>query len=374
MAKNKQIAALNELGQSVWIDNLSRELLKSGELARLIDEGVSGLTSNPTIFKQAIADTTSYDQEIKALSAKGVTTAQICEDLMVKEVGEAADVMRKTYDATDGGDGCVSLEVSPFLAHDTNGTVEEARKLWKRLSRPNIMIKVPATPEGIPAIQTLLTDGINVNVTLIFSSAVYLQVAEAYIRALETRAAQNQDVSRIASVASFFVSRVDAIHEKKFDELVSAGKAKAEDKNIFLAKLGIANSKLAYREFDKLFGSERFKKLTAKKARVQRPLWASTGTKNPKFSPTLYVEELAGKHTVNTMPPATLTALLKGATISPKLHAGWSEAQALVKQVEGLGLPVETLLHDLQVQGVKLFADAFQELLDSIETKKKGLA
>jgi transaldolase len=373
MAKNKQIAALNEIGQSVWIDNLSRELLSSGELNQLTDQGVSGLTSNPTIFKQAIADTNSYDAEIVDLAKKGMDTEAICEELMVREVGQAADMMKGVYDRTGGGDGHVSIEVSPYLANDTAGTTAAAERLWGRLNRPNIMIKIPATPAGIPAIYSALSKGINVNVTLIFSKEVYGQVANAHIKAISERVAANKDVKTLASVASFFVSRVDAIHEKSFDELVKQGKANAADKDSFLGKIGIANSKIAYEEFGRLYGSDSFKALAQKGARVQRPLWASTGTKNPKFSATLYVEELAGKDTVNTMPPPTLKALLSGGYIGPKLHSGMSDAHALIAKVKQLGMPFEKLLVELQDVGVKLFSDSYKDLLDSITKKRQAL-
>lgn len=372
MTKNPQIAALNELGQSVWYDNLSRDVLRSGELARIIEAGVSGLTSNPTIFKLAIADTSNYDDDIRRLAREGHGDAEtICEALMVADVGAAADLLRPIYDRSEGGDGFASIEVSPDLARDTAQTVEVARRLWKSLARPNIMIKVPATEEGIPAIRTLLEEGINVNITLIFSVEVYEQVAEAYIAALEARRARGLDVSRISSVASFFVSRVDAIHEARFDALVNEGKARAEEKQKFWGKIGIANSKLAYAAFERLFNGERFAPLAAAGAKVQRPLWASTGTKNPKFSKVLYVEELAGAHTVNTMPPATLTALLEGAQIEPRLHQAIEEARGVIATVRELGLPFDELLLELQSAGVKLFAESYRDLLASIEQKRE---
>ena len=373
--KNKHIQALNELGQSVWYDNLSRDILKSGELKSLIDAGVSGLTSNPTIFKNAIADSSSYDEEMKPLVKKGVSTEDICEELMVHDVGNAADLLKATYDKTNAGDGFASIEVSPFLSADTEGTVTAAKRLWSKLNRPNIMIKIPATPEGLPAIQQALEAGMNVNVTLIFNVDVYSKVAEAYIKALENRASKGQDIKNIASVASFFVSRVDAICEKKFDELLKTGKVQESQKDLFFGKIGVANSKLAYEKFEELFSSPRFKELQKKGAKVQRPLWASTGTKNPKFSPVMYVEELAGKDTVNTMPPATLKALLENANISgPKLVQEVPTAHSIVSESEKMGIPFQDLMAELQKVGVKLFADAFQELLDSTEKKRKTFA
>jgi transaldolase len=310
---------------------------------------------------------------MKPMVQKGVSTEDICEELMIADVAAAADMLKDIYTKTNGGDGYASIEVSPFLARDTQGTLTAARRIWKKLNRPNIMIKVPATDEGIPAIRTILEEGINVNVTLIFSDAYYKKVAEAYIGALEARAAKNQEIRNIASVASFFVSRVDAIVEKSFEQAVKDGKAKAEDKDKFFGKVGVANSKVAYASFEELFHSPRFKKLADKGARVQRPLWASTGTKNPVFSPVMYVEELAGRDTVNTLPPATLKALLEKGTIGPKLHQELDAARNQIKGLAAMNVPFDKLMVDLQADGVKIFADSYQELLDSTETKRKKL-
>lgn len=371
--RNPQIAALNELGQSVWYDNLSRDVLRSGELKSLIDQGVSGLTSNPTIFKQAIADTANYDDDMRSQELKGLDTEALCEELMLRDVAAAADLLRPIYDATGAGDGYASIEVSPYLAADGKGTVAAAVRLWNKLNRPNIMIKIPATQECIPAIQEVLEKGINVNVTLIFSKEVYEQVAQAYIAAIKARAERGENVRNISSVASFFVSRVDAIVEKTFDDLVKAGKAKADDKGLFFGKVGVANSKIAYASFEKLFSAETFKGLKEKGARVQRPLWASTGTKNPVFKAVMYVEDLAGRDTVNTMPPATVKALIAGADIKPKLHDGALDAEKLIKKVNELGVPTDNLLKELQVAGVKSFSDSYRDLLQSIETKRKSI-
>ena len=372
--KNPQVVALNELGQSVWYDNLSRDVLRSGELRHLIDQGVSGLTSNPTIFKQAIADTTNYDDAMRSGPLKDLSTEALCEELMIADVAAAADLLRPIYDATAGGDGFASIEVSPYLAADGRGTVEAALRLWNRLSRPNVMIKIPATTECIPAIRSVLEEGINVNVTLIFSTEVYQQVADAYIAALEARVAKKQDVRCVASVASFFVSRVDALVEKKFDALVSSGKSVEADRAAFFGKAGIANSKLAYEAFEATFGSNRFKKLQEAGARVQRPLWASTGTKNPVFKAVMYVEELAGRDTVNTMPPATVKALIAGASIRPALHSGLKEAKELLGWLESAGVSMKALLEELQVAGVKSFSDSYRDLLASIDEKRKEVS
>lgn len=368
--KNPRIVALNELGQSVWYDNLSRDVLKSGELRSLIEQGVSGLTSNPTIFKQAIADTSNYDSDMGSSALKGLDAEALCEELMLADVAAAADLLKQTYTDTAGGDGFASIEVSPYLASDTDGTVAAAERLWKKLSRSNAMIKIPATPECIPAIKAVLERGINVNVTLIFSTQVYQEVAEAYISALEVRAARGQDLRSVASVASFFVSRVDALVEKKFDVLVAKGLCSEGDRPRFFGKVGVANSKLAYEAFENIFNTPRFKKLQELGARVQRPLWASTGTKNPVFKPVMYVEELAGRDTVNTMPPATVKALIQSADIAPKLHTGLQEAKELLAWLESKSISMDALLMELQVAGVKTFADSYKDLLASIADKQ----
>lgn len=371
MGKNSNIEGLNKLGQSIWYDNLSLAVLHSGELARLVEAGVSGLTSNPTIFKKAIADTSDYDAVARQLLARTAGTEELCEELMVRDVGAAADLLRPVYERTGAADGYASIEVSPFLAKDTAGTVEAARRLWGKLARPNIMIKIPATAECIPAIRTAISEGINVNVTLIFSEQVYREVAEAYISGLEARAAKGQPVAKIASVASFFVSRVDAICEKSLASLAESGKK--VDPQQFFGKVGIANSKVAYSAYKELFGSQRFGALAAKGAAVQRPLWASTGTKNPKLSPVLYVEELAGKDTVNTVPPQTLQALMGGMTVEARLEQGTKEARQLLAQLSEAGVPFAALLVELQGQGVELFADSYRELLASVEKKSAAL-
>ncbi|RIL03106.1 MAG: transaldolase [Proteobacteria bacterium] len=377
MSKNKQLSALNELGQSIWYDNLSRDVLKSGELKSLIETGVSGLTSNPTIFKKAIADTSDYDNDIKALSAKNPDAEALCEELMVQDVAAAADLLMPIYKASNGGDGYASIEVSPFLARDGRASIEAARRIWGKLNRPNIMIKIPGTPESLPAVRTALEEGINVNITLLFSVEMYEKVVEQYVSALETRMEKNQDLPKVASVASFFVSRVDAICEKNFDELTKSGKIAAGEKESafksFFGKVGVANAKVTYARYQELFGSPRFEKLKSKGARVQRPLWASTGTKNPELNPLLYIEELAGRDTVNTMPPATLKILLQKGNIAPKLYEGVSEARGVLGQLGKLGMDFNKLMLQLQDDGVELFATSYRELLDSIKTKQGAL-
>jgi transaldolase/glucose-6-phosphate isomerase len=367
---NPQLVALRNIGQSVWYDNLSRDVLKTGELKSLIDAGVLGLTSNPAIFKKSIADSSDYDDAIKVLKSKGVTDADtVTETLMVEDVANAADLLLPIYKETNGVDGCASIEVSPFLADDTQGTIASGKKLWAALNRPNIMIKVPATPAGIPAITALLAEGINVNVTLIFSCEVYETVMDAYLSGVEQCLAKGGNVSKLASVASFFVSRVDSISESTLGALLKDGKITQADFDRYFGNVGIANSKLAYKAYENKFSSPRFAALKQKGAIVQRPLWASTGTKNPKFSPVMYVEALAGKDTVNTMPPATLTALMQNATIRNALSSGYEESKSLIDSLSGLGVNFGKLLVDLQTQGVKLFADAYTDLLKAVTDK-----
>ncbi len=370
---NKNIVALNSVGQSIWYDNLSRDVLQSGELKKLIEGGVSGLTSNPTIFQKAISGSATYDTEMKSELKKTSQVTEITETLMVADVGAAADLLRSVFDKTKGADGYASIEVSPLLARDTEGTIAEARKLWKRLDRPNIMIKVPATKEGLPAIQQLISDGINVNVTLIFSVSVYEKVVNAYLSGLEYRSKNNLGL-KVASVASFFVSRVDTICEKHLDEKIAKGQASAADKAAMLGKIGIANSKLAYAKYQELFGnSSRFAPLKDKGAWIQRPLWASTGTKNPAFSPVLYVEELAGPDTVNTVPPQTLAALMEKCGVHNKLVQDIDAASSLINGVNKLGILFDNLLVELEEQGVKLFADSYNALIADVTKKVEAL-
>lgn len=357
------IAALNEAGQSVWCDNLSREILNTGELQQLIDAGVSGLTSNPAIFKKAIADSNLYDSALAPLKATGLSVEEATEALMIEDVARAADLFKGVFDRTSGDDGYVSIEVSPDLAHDTEGTVKSALAICERLNRPNIMIKVPATAAGIPAIQALLEHGLNVNITLIFSVDVYKQVVEAYLTALEKRVAAGKPVDHIASVASFFVSRVDAIVEKNL-----AGRETNPEVKAVLGKVGVANSKLAYELFESQFNSARFGKLKEKGAKAQRALWASTGVKNPAYSALLYVEPIAAPNTVNTMPPQTIEALAAGVKVEGKITE-YKAAHEIINSLAGLDLPFAKLLNQLQEEGVKLFVDAYSDLLKAVAVK-----
>ena len=366
--KNSNLVALNNVGQSIWYDNVSRAVLRSGELAGLIANGVSGLTSNPTIFKKAIADSSDYDSDISDLAKKGLDADQICEDLMVGDIAEAADLLLPIFKATGGQDGYASIEVSPLLARDTAGTVEAAKRLWSKLNRPNIMVKIPGVKEGVPAIRAVLEAGININVTLLFSNEAYRSVAAEYIAALSTRASKGESIDNIASVASFFVSRVDSLVEKKLDQMGIKERSEVE------GQVGIANSIAAYRSYQELFGSSDWKQLAAKKAMVQRPLWASTGTKNPKFSPVLYVEQLAGPDTVNTVPPATLNAILGGVVVKDNISDRGSWADDIIAKVSSLGVDLKSTLVELEKEGVSLFEQSYHELISAIQTKMKKLS
>ncbi|MCL4120536.1 UNVERIFIED_CONTAM: hypothetical protein GTU68_027098 [Idotea baltica] len=358
---NKQLLELSKVGQSVWYDNLSKAVLDSGELKGLIEAGVTGLTSNPTIFKVAIADSNDYDSRLKELMQNTDNADDIAEELMIEDVSRAADLLLEVYNKSNANDGYASIEVSPTLANDTEKTVEAGKRIWGKLNRKNIMIKVPATDAGIPAIQQLLESGINVNVTLIFSVDVYKKVVGAYKNAIKTRIENGEDASKVASVASFFISRVDAICEKEF--------SKSDDNSKFekyIGKVGIANSKLAYKLFLEEFSKENF---DLDSAMVQKPLWASTGTKNPDFSKVLYVEELSGLNTVNTMPPAVLEEVMKGAVIEDRVSKGLGEAKELIDSLLSDDIPFNELLLKLQEDGVVSFANSYQELIDALKVK-----
>ena len=364
------VQEVNRLGQSIWYDNIRRGLIKSGELQQLIDLGVSGVTSNPTIFEKAIAGSTDYDEALLEPAKEGKSPQQLFETLAIEDIRATADLLRPIYDQTGGVDGYASLEVSPQLANDTEGTVAEAKRLFGALDRPNVMVKVPATPEGIPAIRSLIGQGININVTLIFSLDVYNQVKEAYIGGLEQLARSGGDVRKVASVASFFVSRVDTAVDGPLEEGIRGGR---EDLKNLLGKAAIANARLAYQAFKGTFNDERFAALREKGAKVQRPLWASTGTKNPAYSDVLYLESLIGPDTVNTVPPATLTVFLEHGRASVTLEEEIEEAGRVVAALAAAGISMEETTAKLLADGLEAFADSFQKLMANIEDKKARL-
>lgn len=352
---------LNELGQSIWLDNIRRQFLESGGLTDLVAKGVRGVTSNPSIFEKAIAGSDDYDEQLQDLVDADKSIDEIYDALVIKDIQHAADILRPLYDESNGGDGFISLEVSPTLAHDTDGTIADAQRYFKAVDRPNVMIKVPATPAGIPAIRTLIGEGININVTLIFSIGQYEAVAKAFIDGLQTLADNGGDVSKVASVASFFVSRVDAAVDSALEAVG----------NIDLqGKIAIANSKLAYVLYKELFSGDQWDALAQKGAVAQRVLWASTSTKNPSYPDTLYVDSLIGAHTVNTVPPATLDALLDHATAATTLEDGIDEAQSQFDALSALGIDLDAITQDLQDVGVEKFADSFKSLMASIAEKR----
>jgi len=368
--KVNPLRKLETLGQSVWLDYIRSDLIESGELKRLIEEdGLRGMTSNPAIFEKAIAESTIYDRDIlqKALKTKDVIS--IYEALSQRDVQNAADVFLPVYEKTSGQDGYVSLEVNPHLAHDTDGTIKEARRLYAALDRPNVLIKVPATDEGIVAIRKLISEGISVNVTLLFGLPRYRQIIEAYLSGLEARAAQGRTVRNIASVASFFLSRIDTLIDppvkKKFDP---EGKYSEIAKKIY-GQVAISSAKAAYQIYKDIFGSERFKKLAAMGARKQRLLWASTSTKNPEYSDIKYIEEIIGPETVNTVPPETLDAYRDHGDPKSRLEKDIAEAEWVMAQLSELGINIDTLTQQLEDEGVKKFNEPFDRLMESIRKK-----
>ncbi len=358
----------NEAGQSIWLDMISREMIASGELDRLVDLGISGVTSNPTIFEKAMAEGAAYDDALALYAEAGGDAGRAFEGLAVEDIRNAADVLRRVYERTNGEDGFVSIEVSPTLAHDTDATIEEGRRLFSSIDRPNVMVKVPGTPEGMPAIRTLISEGVNVNVTLLFSLDAYRNAAKAYIDGLQAYVASGKgSPERVASVASFFVSRVDSSIDKLLDEAKQSGRA--DDVDHLKGKIGIANAKLAYAEFQRVFEGDAFSNLAKRQAQRQRPLWASTSVKNPEYPDTMYMDNLIGPYTVNTIPPATLTAFLEQGDVRETITKDVDEARAQVAELERVGISLDAVTDDLLKAGVKAFADSYKSLLDGIEMK-----
>ncbi len=364
------LVELEKTGQSVWYDQMERKLVASGTLQRMIDEDdLRGLTSNPTIFEKAIAGSDDYDAQLRELASRNKSREEIYDALTIEDIGMAADVFLPVHKKTDGTDGFCSLEVLPTLAMETEATIGEAKRLFSTLGRPNVMIKIPATKEGIPAIEEAIFAGINVNITLIFSNEVYKQVMEAYLRGLERRVEQGLPVGDIRSVASFFVSRIDAMADKQME---ARAKDDPEIANL-LGKVAIANARLAYQEFKKVFSADRFLKLRDQGAVVQRPLWASTGTKNPKYSDVLYIEQLIGPDTVNTIPPATYNAFRDHGKVQMTLEQGADEAQRVIDTFHAKGFSLDEITHKLTVDGVKSFSDSFTSLMSTIEARRDAV-
>jgi len=364
-AGSNPLKGLLAYGQSVWMDYIRRDLLTGGGLKQMIaDDGLRGMTSNPAIFEKSITGSNVYDDILDSPEAKSLNAKGLFEKIAIRDVQDACDIFRSVYDESKHRDGYVSLEVSPFLANDTAGTLEEARRLWKAVNRPNVMIKVPATPEGVPAIRTLLEEGLNINITLLFAQSAYEKVAEAYVAALEARAAKGQALHHIASVASFFVSRIDTLIDGKIDNMLktATGDNKALLESVH-GTIAIANAKLTYEKYQELFSGPRWAALAAKGAQTQRLLWASTSTKNPKYRDVIYAEELIGADTVDTMPPATFDSFRDHGQLRKSLIDDVPGAAAQMANLAKAGISMKEITDQLLHDGVKLFADAFTTLL-----------
>jgi len=362
------LKGLLDYGQSPWMDYIRRDLITGGELKRLIqDDGLMGMTSNPSIFAKAISSSNYYSDILDSPEAKKLNATQLYEKIAVRDVQDAADIFRPVYDETRKRDGYVSLEVSPTLALERDKTLEEARRLWKMVNRPNVMIKVPGTKECIPAIRQLLEEGININITLLFAQSAYEQVAEVFIAALEARAAKNQDIAHIASVASFFVSRIDSLADSLIDEKLKSASDPSQKAllNGLKGKVAIANAKVTYKKYQEIFSGPRWNALKAKGAQTQRLLWASTSTKNKAYRDVLYVEELIGADTVDTIPPATFDAFRDHGRLRPSLTENVDQAFKTMSDLEKAGISMKEITDKLLVDGIKLFADAFKELLEA---------
>jgi transaldolase len=374
-SRAEQILAL---GQSVWLDFIRRRDLLDGSFEKLVREsGVVGVTSNPTIFQQAIAASDDYDASLQKHAALGLSGPTLFETLAVEDIQMACDRLNDVAEKSGGLDGRVSIEVSPRLAHDTAGTVEEARRLYRAVDRLNVMVKVPATPAGLPAITTLIAEGMSINVTLIFSLARYRQVMDAYLAGLEQRVSKGLALDFIRSVASFFVSRVDTKVDKAIEQRLAtlpAGATERAELEGYLGKVAVANARLAYAAFEEVFGGPRFAPLRAQGARVQRPLWASTGTKNPAYSDVLYVDELIGRDTVNTMPPKTLEAFNDHGRVEVRITHDLPAARAVFARLPALGVPVNELIDQLEPEGVATFAKSFESLLETLESRRLQMA
>jgi transaldolase len=372
-----RVAALTELGQSIWQDDINRQQLTSGDLRRSIEEiGIRGLTSNPTIFEKAISASDAYDDQITTLLREGKTALEIFEAVEVQDIRDACDLFRPLYEATHGGDGFCSIEVSPDAARDPNSTRAQVRRLWETVNRPNLLVKIPGTAEGAPVIEEMLEEGKNINITLLFSLNSYERVAEAYVAALEKRLEAGKPIDRIASVASFFVSRVDTLVDKKIDEKLAGTTSEAERKRLeaLKGKVGVANAKLAYEKFQEIFEGPRFKPLAERGAKPQRPLWASTSTKNPAYPDLLYVDTLIGPHTVNTMPRPTIEAFLDHGVVHRTVDDDLIGAHRILEELAAAGIDYDAVTAQLEDEGIASFTKSFEQLLAGVEGKKAKLA
>lgn len=375
MGKNR-LQELHDVGQSIWLDSIDRRMLHDGELDRRIrDDALTGMTSNPTIFQKALASSNAYDEQITEAEDKGVTSWEIFELLETTDVREACDHFAATYSSTRGSDGYVSIEVSPGVSHSADATVEEARRLWKTVDRPNVMVKVPGTPEGALAVRRLIAEGINVNITLLFAIEAHERVIEAYLAGLEDRLKAHQPIDGLASVASFFVSRVDTEIDKRLDALITRAIGPERDRlKTLKGRAAIANAKLAYRLFTRKFAGPRWEALAKQGARVQRPLWASTSTKNPEYRDVMYAEELIGPDTVDTMPPATIDAFRDHGTVDRAVDRKVAVAEGVLKEIEAIGISMKEVTEKLLVEGIASFQKSFDELIAGLEAKIGSLA
>ena len=371
------LVELSKLGQSVWYDNIERKLITSGELRRLIDEDdLRGVTSNPAIFEKAISGSDLYEDQIRELAAAAASATEIYEALAIRDIQMAADELLRVYEKTDKLDGYVSLECSPLLANDTQRTIDEARRLWGLVNRKNVMIKIPGTPEGMPAIEQCIYEGININITLLFSIVSYEATMEAYIRGLERRVAEGKPVTGVASVASFFVSRIDTAVDKKLQEAINQA-ANESDRNALkslIGRIANANAKIAYQHYKQIFHGKRFAAMKAAGAQVQRPLWASTSTKNPTYSDVYYVEALIGPETVDTIPPATLAAFRDHGVAKVTIEDNLDQERARLAELESFGISLDEVTHQVLLDGVRLFVEPFEKLLKSIEAKRDEIS
>ncbi len=369
--KENPLIRLTGLGQSIWLDFISRQLIDSGELKRLIEaDGLRGMTSNPAIFDKAISGSRDYDEAIRKLAREGKSIQEICEALTVADVQRAADVFRPLHDHMQGADGFVSLEVNPHLAHDTPGTIAEARRLWGKLNRPNVFIKVPATLEGLPAIRQLISEGVNVNITLLFGLPRYREVAEAYLAGLEARAAQGLPLA-VSSVASFFLSRIDVLLDPQLEKMAKSGSPMAKAAASLTGEVAIASAKVAYSIYQPIFGSGRFQTLARKGARTQRLLWASTSTKNPAYPDLKYVEPLIGPETINTLPVETLNAYRDHGQPAVTLPEGLEKAAAVLQRLPELGIDLNRVTQQLEDEGVEKFNQPYDNLMRTLEGKRR---
>ncbi len=379
MATNR-LLEIKQFGQSIWMDNLTRDLVKSGELKDMVEnKGICGVTSNPAIFEKAITGNVIYDADIEAGINAKLPTYKIYESLIFDDIRNACDILRPIYDSSEGLDGYVSIEVPPTIAHDTEATIKEARRYYQEIGRDNVMVKIPGTSSGLPAVEQVISEGINVNVTLLFSVESYVQSAWAYIRGLEKRAAEGKDISKIASVASFFLSRIDSNIDGKIDSKLKAGidDISLEAKlRAVKGKVAIANAKIAYQEYKKIVTSDRWKALSAKGANVQRLLWASTGTKDPSYSDVMYVDELVGPDTVNTLPPSTIEACADHCDVDNRVETKVDEAYQLIKSLKDpdINIDIDKVMEELLVDGIDKFVKPFESLMSSLEDKVSNLS